>query len=92
MDEDAAVRAIQRGQLAGRVREEVEGILDAEEKRIINQVMVQLNAGETLDPQFAVQQWLALHSSRSFRRTLQQRERQVGSAGKRMANNLTRSE
>lgn len=92
MDEEKAVRSLKQGQLAGRVREEVEDIVDAAEKRIINQVMARLNAGETIDPQFAVQQWLALHASRSFRRTLQQRERQVASAGKRMANNLTCSD
>lgn len=89
MDEEKALQTIQRGHLAARVHAEVEDILDAEERRVIQGVMVKLNAGETLDPQFAVQQWLALHSSRSFRRTLLQRERQVASAGKRMANNLT---
>jgi len=88
--EEVAVRAIRQGQLAARLREETEDILDREEKRIINQVMAKLNAGETLDPQFAIQQWLALHSARAFRRTLEQRERQVASAGKRMSQSLTK--
>lgn len=90
MKEEDAVRTIRQGQLAGRIRQEVEDILDAEERRIINQVMAKLNKGEALDPQFAVQQWLALHSSRSFRRTLEQRERQVASAGRRVADSLTK--
>lgn len=91
-NEDQAVRAVRQGQLAARLREEVEDILDREETRIVNQVMVKLNAGETLDPQFAVQQWLALHSSRAFRRTLAQRERQVASAGRKLADSLTKAE
>lgn len=90
-NEDAAVRTIRQGQLAGRIREETSDILDKEERRITNSVMTKLNGGETLDPQFAVQQWLALHSVRAFRRTLEQRERQVASAGQRMSSSLTKN-
>jgi len=83
------MRMIRQGQLAGRLLEETGDVLDKEERRIINLVMAQLNAGETLDPQFAIQQWLALHSVRAFRRTLEQRERQVATAGRKIANSLT---
>lgn len=89
-NEDEAVRTIRQGQLAGRLREELEDILDKEENRVINSVMSKLNSGMEVSPQFAVQQWLALHSVRTFRRTLEQRERQVASAGARMARDLTK--
>ena len=92
MNGEDAVSKIQRGHLAKRMQEELEDTLAKEEERIILAVMTRLNKAETLDPQFATQQWLALHSIHTLRRILKQRERQVASAGKRMANALTNDE
>ncbi len=43
--EEEAVRQLRQGQLAGRLREELDDILGKEERRIINAVLSQLNAG-----------------------------------------------
>lgn len=80
MSDDANQR-YRQGQLAKRIQDETGGILDAQEHKIIQQVMAKLNSGETLDPQFAIQQWLELYSVQRFRRVLSQRERQSTRAG-----------
>lgn len=80
MDDKAGVD-LRRGQLAARMLEETQDILDTQERKIINQVMMKLNGGEALEPQFAIQQWLELYSVQRFRRVLQQRERGVASSG-----------
>lgn len=88
-DEDYAIHRVRQGQLAARLREETEDVLDRQERQISNAVMSKLSAGETLDPQFAVQQWLALHAIHRFRRALLQRERQVETSARQAGKNLT---
>lgn len=73
-----------RGQMASRVKQELDEVLDQQEKKAIAQVMTRLNSGEVLDPQFAIQQWLELYSVHRFRRVLSQREREGVSAGSKV--------
>lgn len=51
-------------------------VLDKREQAIINSVWGKVRSGETLDPQFAIQQWLALAEARTLRATLLSRSRQ----------------
>lgn len=81
---DDDMRKYRQGQLAKRMQEEAGELLQSQEDQIVDQVMRHLNAGETLDPQFAIQQWLALYSVRRFRRTLTHREQEAVSSGKRL--------
>lgn len=80
MDHDSEFK-YRQGQMAARLKDEAEGVLGQQERKIINKVMQKLNSNEVLDPQFAIQQWLELYSVQRFRRVLLQREREGRKAG-----------
>lgn len=80
MDSNVAMERYRRGQLAERIKQEVDGLLGKQEEVAINAVMSRLRAGETLDPQFAIQQWLAIYSVRMFKNTIEKMEREKYSA------------
>lgn len=88
-NEETVLRQYRQGQMAKRIREETDDVLNHQEKLVVDAVMKELSSGNTLDPQFAVQQWLALFSIRRFRRALEQKERQARSAAGKMGENLT---
>lgn len=50
-------------------------VLDKREQAIINSVWSLVRSGKTLDPQFALQQWLALSELRTLRSTLVNRSK-----------------
>ncbi len=54
-------------------------VLDKREEGIINSVWSILQSGKTLDPQFAIQQWIALAEARTLRRRLVARTTQENS-------------
>lgn len=80
MDGNRAMERYRRGQLAERIRAETDELLGNQEDQAINAVMARLRAGETLDPQFAIQQWLAIYSVRMFKNTIEKMEREKHSA------------
>lgn len=89
METDKALYQYQQGRLARRLREETDDLLSKQEELAINSVMQKLNSGEPLDPQFAVQQWLALHAVRKFARALRQKEKGAASAAGKLGGDLT---
>lgn len=88
--EDKLYREMQRGHMATRIRTETDDILDRQEEQIIQSIMGVLGRNETLDPQFAVQQWLALHSIHRFRRQLSKNQQRAAAAAEKiLPTNLT---
>jgi len=51
-------------------------VLDKCEEAIINGVWAQVRSGKVLEPQFAIQQWIALAEARTLRATLINRAKQ----------------
>ncbi|HEX5419254.1 MAG TPA: hypothetical protein VFY39_04575 [Gammaproteobacteria bacterium] len=64
-----------RNQLGEHAEALIADVLDKREKAVVNAVLARLNSGEALDPQFAVQQWLALAEQRRLRTALINRSR-----------------
>jgi hypothetical protein len=87
--DDDAILQLKHGQLAARLRSETEEVLNRQEEQVIASVMAKLTAGETLEPQYAVQQWLALHAIHRFRRALLKKEQRGLAASSQLRGNLT---
>lgn len=82
IDRDAAL--LGRGRAAAAALEMVEDTLRSRAAAIQKAVFAKLTAGETLDPQHAVQQWVALYEVEMLARTLGRDQRQGKMAGERL--------
>lgn len=77
-----------KGQSAGAVLSHLGPTLDQHEAEIDRRVYAKLQAGDTLDPQAAVQFWMEKFSIHKLRKTLQTQENRGIKAGKRLGDTM----
>ena len=86
---DALLSALSIGQTAMTARALIEEILAGAESRIDAKIFRTLRAGETLDPQLAIQSWIEKSAINDLRRALSTKERKGQHASKALEPDLT---
>lgn len=84
------INTLNRSKRAQMLLEELEDELTARERSVKESVFQELQLGEKLDPQYAVQKWLELWSIHRIRTGLTAKVQAGNAASKRLGNSLTR--
>ena len=90
MDE-ALAKVVTSGEIAA-AGPALNAVLDRLERAVTMRVFQRLNSGETLDPQFAVQAWMELHSYHRTRSSLTKVEVVGQSAGETISEQMNNGE